>query len=73
MLLGLLTGLALGAGVAAVCYWRGYDRGVAQGFFDGLETAAKARRQCRPLPALPNDATDPTAPYRARPNAQWWN
>ncbi len=66
LLLGLLGGTALGALLAAALYWRGYDRGERDGFWAGVEQAAKARRRVRPLPALPDDASAPTAPYQAR-------
>lgn len=66
LLLGVLAGMAIGAAFAAALYWRGYDRGLTEGYWDGIEDAARARRSVRPLPALPNDAAAPTAPYTAR-------
>lgn len=66
LLLGLLGGTAIGAAFAAALYWRGYDRGERDGFWDGIEQAARARRTVRTLPALPDDASAPTAPYIAR-------
>lgn len=74
-ILGVTAGLALGAGVAVVCYFRGWDRGNEASYWDGVEMLARERskQRLRALPALPNETTVPTAPYRVRDNSSWLN